>query len=80
LIGTPERTWDWPHVELAAPALGYRDVDALVGAARRCRAEAPTGDAAAMRCTLAPRLPAHVTAHLAARAAGRAGGSSTDVE
>ena len=63
LVGTPERTWDWPHVELAEPLLGYGDVETLVAAARRCRAETSDEAAAAARCTLAPRLPAHVPPH-----------------
>ncbi len=60
LVGTPERTWDWPHVELAEPLLGYSDAETLVAAARRCRAAVPDHEAAAARCTLVPRLPAHV--------------------
>jgi D-alanyl-D-alanine carboxypeptidase len=34
LIGAPEKSWDWPHVELAGP-LGYRSIEALLLAARR---------------------------------------------
>ena len=34
LIGAPDKSWDWPHVELAAP-LGYRSIEALLLAARR---------------------------------------------
>jgi hypothetical protein len=34
LIGLPEKSWDWPHVELAGP-LGYRSIEALLLAARR---------------------------------------------
>jgi hypothetical protein len=34
LIGAPDRSWDWPHVELAGP-LGYRSIEALLLAARR---------------------------------------------
>lgn len=34
LIGTPERSWDWPHVELADARLGYGSVEALLLAAR----------------------------------------------
>ena len=35
LLGTPERSWDWPHVELADAPLGFRSVEALLEAARR---------------------------------------------
>ncbi len=62
LIGTPESTWDWPHVEYVGAAtatpLGYRTVDALVAAARACRAGAASDAAAAARCTVAPPRPA----------------------
>ena len=35
LLGTPERSWDWPHVELADAPLGFRSVEAMLEAARR---------------------------------------------
>ncbi len=35
LLGTPERSWDWPHVELADAPLGFRSVEELLQAARR---------------------------------------------
>ena len=35
LLGTPERSWDWPHVELADGPLGFRSVEELLLAARR---------------------------------------------
>ena len=60
VVGTPERTWDWPHVELAAPRLGFTSVEALLAAARACRAATTSDAAAADRCTLAPRLPLHI--------------------
>ena len=34
-LGTPERSCDWPHVELADAPLGFRSVEALLEAARR---------------------------------------------
>jgi D-alanyl-D-alanine carboxypeptidase len=34
LIGAPDKSWDWPHVELSGP-LGYRSIEALLLAARR---------------------------------------------
>jgi hypothetical protein len=34
LIGTPDKSWDWPHVELAGP-MGYRSIESLLLAARR---------------------------------------------
>jgi hypothetical protein len=80
LVGAPERTWDWPHVELAEPLLGYRDVETLVAAARRCRAEASGDAAAAARCTLAPRLPAHVPPHHPPSVVVRGDGASAVVD
>ena len=35
LLGTPERSWDWPHIELADAPLGFRSVEAMLEAARR---------------------------------------------
>jgi hypothetical protein len=34
LIGAPDKSWDWPHVELAGP-MGYRSIESLLLAARR---------------------------------------------
>ena len=34
IIGEPDRSWDWPHVELAAGPRGIRSVEALLAAAR----------------------------------------------
>jgi hypothetical protein len=34
-MGTPERSWDWPHVELADGPLGFRSVEELLQAAQR---------------------------------------------
>jgi hypothetical protein len=36
LVGTPWDTFDWPHVELAAPPVGFRSIDELLAAARQC--------------------------------------------
>ncbi len=55
LIGTPERTWDWPHVELADDPHGFRSVDDALAAAHNCAGDlAPDGDA--------PCLPAAAAA------------------
>jgi hypothetical protein len=35
LLGTAERSWDWPHIELADTPLGFRSVEELLQAARR---------------------------------------------
>ena len=63
LIGTPESTWDWPHIEYVGPlgtpmpVLGYRSLDALVAAARACHTETSTLADAEARCTIASPRP-----------------------
>ena len=47
LIGLPEASWDWPHVELPGP-MGYRSIEALLLAAQ-------TADIAADSAPPAPR-------------------------
>jgi hypothetical protein len=37
LLGTPEESWDWPHIELPGP-LGYRSIEALLAAAETLEA------------------------------------------
>ena len=34
LIGTPDQSWDWPHIELADSSLGFPSVEALLLAAQ----------------------------------------------
>jgi hypothetical protein len=34
IIGTPGKSWDWPHIELADAGLGYGSIEALLLAAR----------------------------------------------
>jgi hypothetical protein len=46
MIGTPERSWDWPHVELAEGTPGFGSVEALIGAAREAEAACCEGFAA----------------------------------
>ncbi|AHG93899.1 peptidase M15B and M15C DD-carboxypeptidase VanY/endolysin (plasmid) [Gemmatirosa kalamazoonensis] len=41
LVGTPSDTFDWPHVELADPPVGFRSVDELLDAARTCLTTPP---------------------------------------
>lgn len=50
LIGAPEKSWDWPHVELAGP-LGYRSIEALLLAAGRVDALNSWHDPARSRAT-----------------------------
>ena len=53
IIGTPERSWDWRHVELPSPALGFHTIDEALARARAC---APRG-APTPACDFAPHLP-----------------------
>jgi len=46
LLGTPSRTWDWAHVQVAE-GLGFRTVDQALAAARACA----SGQAAAVGLT-----------------------------
>ena len=50
LIGAPDRSWDWPHVEYADGPPGFFSIEELLGAARWCR------DTGAADCTTAWRL------------------------
>jgi hypothetical protein len=54
ILGTPERTWDWPHVELPSPAIGFRTIEAALARARACS----TDDV--MLCDFPPHLPARL--------------------
>lgn len=38
IIGAPDRSWDWRHVELPSPDLGFRSVDSAIARARECSA------------------------------------------
>lgn len=57
ILGSPERTWDWPHIEVPTPTLGFRSIDAAIAAARSCVARGgPQRTPAA--CEFLPHLPA----------------------
>jgi hypothetical protein len=77
LVGIPETTWDWPHIELPAPEIGFHSVDDALEFARRCltdsaRAKAPSaerlGGASSDPCVVVPNLTFEVTA---GRASGK---------
>jgi hypothetical protein len=38
LIGEPDRSWDWPHLEYVAGPPGFGSIEALLAAARGCDA------------------------------------------
>ncbi|MBX6365535.1 MAG: hypothetical protein IRZ00_16825 [Gemmatimonadetes bacterium] len=53
LIGEPDETWDWSHVEAPAPWLGFHTIEEALDGARHCAAtQTPTGV-----CVFRPRLP-----------------------
>jgi hypothetical protein len=60
ILGTPERTWDWRHVEMPTASIGFRTIEAALARARACR---PAERASASPnhgvspCDFAPRLP-----------------------
>jgi Bacterial protein of unknown function (DUF882) len=36
ILGTPDRSWDWRHVEAPSPDIGFRSIDAALARAREC--------------------------------------------
>ena len=52
ILGTPDKSWDWPHVELPSSRIGFRSVEAAVNAARRCLASGSP-----QACEFQPSLP-----------------------
>ena len=51
ILGTPERTWDWRHVEMPTSSVGFRTIEAALDRARRCERTS---------CDFPPRLPARL--------------------
>jgi len=49
ILGTPDDTWDWPHVEIPSADVGFRDIDAALARAKQCRSLS-----LATRCDFAP--------------------------
>jgi hypothetical protein len=52
ILGSPDRTWDWPHVELPSDSIGFGTIEEALTRARRCLAPTPE-----VRCNFAPHLP-----------------------
>jgi hypothetical protein len=61
ILGTPERTWDWRHVEMPTPSVGFRTIEAALERARECADAAAalqrSTASQASSCEFAPRLP-----------------------
>jgi hypothetical protein len=64
ILGTPERTWDWRHVEMPTASIGFRTIDAALDRARACAWLAETASSSVSRrispCDFAPNLPERV--------------------
>ena len=65
IIGAVDKTWDWSHVELVSPTLGFHTIDQALAFAKLCttdsaRAHPPTsaqlGGAAPDPCVFVPAL------------------------
>jgi hypothetical protein len=52
ILGRPESSWDWPHVELPSSHLGFHSVDEAVARAKECLAPQST-----VPCDFQPHLP-----------------------
>jgi hypothetical protein len=81
MIGTPERSWDWPHVELAEGIPGFGSIEALLEAARDAEAACCEGFTAPVHSTDdlarsgAATLPGTGSRHDTLRVDGAAGGA-----
>jgi hypothetical protein len=57
ILGTPERTWDWRHVEMPTPAIGFRTIEAALERARACGSPSMQGGDGISPCDFPPNLP-----------------------
>jgi hypothetical protein len=58
ILGTPERTWDWRHVEMPTGSIGFRTIEAALARARACARLAATAPSRGVSpCDFAPHLP-----------------------
>jgi hypothetical protein len=58
VLGTPERTWDWGHIELPTSNVGLPTIEAAIARARRCQSGPNTGE---VSCDFAPHLAQRVS-------------------
>lgn len=42
VLGSPDSTWDWPHIEMPSPKIGFRDIESAVARARACSSSGGT--------------------------------------
>ncbi len=52
VLGTPDRSWDWAHVELPNARIGFRSIEDAINAGRACLARS-----SASVCEFPPHLP-----------------------
>jgi hypothetical protein len=52
ILGTPDVTWDWTHVEMPAAGIGFSSIDAAIARARACAKPGVT-----LPCDFPPNLP-----------------------
>jgi uncharacterized protein DUF882 len=57
ILGAPDRSWDWSHVELPSERIGFRSVDAAIAAGHKC-----TANTSPLACEFMPHLPANAVA------------------
>ncbi len=64
ILGRPERTWDWRHVEMPTASVGFRTIEAALARARACARIAEAASGAPSRsvspCDFAPNLPRRI--------------------
>jgi hypothetical protein len=61
ILGTPERTWDWRHVEMPTASVGFRTIEAALARGRACAAAASGSSSRGVSpCDFAPHLPERV--------------------
>jgi hypothetical protein len=61
ILGTPDRTWDWSHVELPDSAVGFPTIQAALARARACRvSRAENPEHRAEACDFPPKLPSAI--------------------
>ena len=52
ILGAPDRTWDWPHVEIPSAHIGFRSIEDALGRSRVCGESV----GAEVPCDFAPHL------------------------
>jgi hypothetical protein len=52
VLGSPDQSWDWPHVELPSPRIGFRNIAQAIDAGRACLSNGMRG-----LCEFHPHLP-----------------------